>query len=380
MRKNIWLFLALLFLFIFNHLIVKSQIYYWENESKGISFTIDLPESSPPIIGIFFMLFSGEYDSGEVIENWDEYDEIKDICNMNRLAFLGARINNCEIKEEFDDAMDYFATVSQHSELRHVPLILDGLSGGVNYATCFAYTQFQNRTIAYIAHCGWGNFNDAEPDDILKIPALWITGGLNADGMLPVVREIFYRYRPDGALWTLAIVPGMGHRRSDNEFLRPYIDTLIKMRIDPGSETLREITGDKYWLGNNDMYYFVPYNDYNDNIDSSSWLPSLDFALTWQAYLSNNPLLEPFYASGNNLRYSVSYNESKKTIVIRNHYLASEIKVTLTNVNGRILFYSALNIHENENSEIRIKDISSGLYYVNIITNGFNKTFPVAIY
>jgi hypothetical protein len=102
----------------FINTLCKSQVYQWVDDTRGISYTIDIPLTSPVIRGIYFLVFPAEYNSGEVIDSWGSYPEIKDICTQNDLAFLGARINSCEIKEVFDEAMDHFATISHHPELR----------------------------------------------------------------------------------------------------------------------------------------------------------------------------------------------------------------------------------------------------------------------
>jgi hypothetical protein len=356
------------------------QVFHWVDNTSGMPFTIDVPQSCPLIRGIYFMCFSGEYDSGDVIDNWDSYDEVRDMCRYNRIAFLGAKISSCEIREVYNEAMDYFANASFHPELRDAPLIFDGVSAGVDFATCFSYTQFPEKTIAYIAQCGWGDFQGAENDDVLKIPALWITGGLNADGLLPVVQELFYENRSKGALWTLAIIPGMGHGRVDNELLFPYMDTLLNMRVNLGSNRLREIPGNGNWLGNNMNHFYAPYETYNFPADSASWLPSLSFASAWQEHIGGYPLIAADINSDNTPLFFVTYDNGNSTLCITNNYLSTEYNFLCLDIAGRTIFKFSELVMNHQYVELNTYSLRKGVYFIRIMSGVYTQTFPIAVY
>jgi hypothetical protein len=357
----------------------ESQVYRYDDEMKGISFAIDIPETSPFIKGIYFFVFPGEGNSGDIIGGGSAYDEIKEICTYNDLAFLGGKIGGCDFREVYDEAMDHFSNVSHHQELRKAPLIFDGVSGGVEYTTCFAYTQFPEKTIAYIVSVGVGNFNGADDNDILTIPALWVTGGLNADGMLPVVQQAFYYYRGKGALWSLVIVPGMGHARGSNNLILPYVEAIIKMRIISGSEQLRIIPGDENWLGNITDFTYAPYNEYVYSKDSASWLPDSDFAAIWQIYNGGHPTTSADIIADKLSLFYVSYEKYNAVLYITNNYQSGEYLFVCTDVNGRVVFQRSEYVMENQRVEYGTHLMSTGVYYIRITSNVLTRTIPVVI-
>ncbi len=353
-----------------------AQVYEWADPSSGIKYTLDITQTHY-VKGILFMTFSGEYDSGDIIGENTFYDEIEELCRENSFAYLGARLSTCEIRESFDRAIEYFASESHHPEIRTAPLIIEGLSYGVEYATCLSYTQFQDKIIAYIAHSGWHPLEDFDNSNLYKIPALWITGGLNEDGWVDRISELFYSFRSRGAFWTLAIIPGMGHERGDNEIVMSYIDTLMDMRFNKDTRELIPLDEGQNLLGNNISFEYFPYDRYSFSIDSSSWLPSEKFAETWKKFVSGNYLLSVREATDTPSNVLYNRNESKIYISTK---ISNRNIIQLIDCQGRVLITDMKPSDDNESFTLETGNLNMGIYFVRITNSTNSQIIPILIY
>jgi len=210
------------------------------------------------------------------------------------LAVMGADGNGGAALSEARllGALDAFAVSSDHPELAQAPLLIQGISGGSPEAYDLA-VQRPDRTIGFA----------------LQIPRTPTTGQSAATQRVPayimlaeddqVVRNdltllYFEANRAEGALWALAIEPGVGHAAGSAAGLSlivEWMDTILGLRlpsaVTPGMPvTLQAVDESSGWLGNRDSFAIATFASYVGDQRQASWLPSQPLAEQWKGFVT----------------------------------------------------------------------------------------------
>jgi pimeloyl-ACP methyl ester carboxylesterase len=147
--------------------------------------------------------------------------------------------------------LNRLAADSGHVELRNAPLLFWGHSAAGPFGTTFAL-RHPERTIAFVRyHSGVGGL----PNDLSalqRIPGLFLqaAGDIkdNPSAFTQLEAE-WKRARVAGAPWTLGIEPDAVHQspsdvKKANAVLIPWIAAILKMRLQPNGQGLRDVTPD----------------------------------------------------------------------------------------------------------------------------------------
>jgi hypothetical protein len=65
----------------------------------------------------------------------------------------------------------------------------------------------------------------------------------------------------------------------------PWIEAVLRQRLEPGSTRLRAVTDDSGWLGNNQSGEIAPHARFRGAKEVASWLPDEIAARGWQTVL-----------------------------------------------------------------------------------------------
>ena len=183
-------------------------------------------------------------------------------------------------------------------------------------------------------------------------------GENDLDYRIENLTNIFLNHRPLGARWALAVEPNTGHSQiNDFELLNSYFNTIVDFRIPNNanfysSVILNNLPDSLGWFGNQNSWIIGSWACYNDNRDSSSWLPLRSNAELWQDFVSENSVIDTsdciqdidnsyvlfrvgIHGEDENSDYVIATNDTDKINVCRSQ-LELNIDERLFHVNGYI--------------------------------------------
>ncbi len=200
-------------------------------------------------------------------------------------------------EKTFLKAIGEFAAKSRHPELKIVPWILWGHSGGGIWSDVMS-TLHPDRIIAMWLRSGTATMFRTKPEfPQPQIPAavyaipIMTNPGIKERRRRPEIGSIatFQEYRSKGAPIGFAEDPLSGHETADSRYLAiPFFDACLAMRLpDKGSKTqiLKPVDMSKAWLAKWDSTTAVPAASYQGNPNEAIWLPNETVAKAWMEYV-----------------------------------------------------------------------------------------------
>lgn len=189
------------------------------------------------------------------------------------------------------DAIEEAAALSGRPELASAPLLLYGMSGGGPEASGLAARNPARVAGLFLkVPAGFETLTGAEPAGVLGVPAYVVLAEQDAfvdDAALAVA---FLNNRRAGALWALALEPGVPHHSLTPEhraITTGWMDVILQVRISPSHPgTLRTLSEDGGWFGSlSDGFVGAVANSWGFPVRSASWFPSEGTAAAWQAFV-----------------------------------------------------------------------------------------------
>jgi pimeloyl-ACP methyl ester carboxylesterase len=198
-------------------------------------------------------------------------------------------------EKAFLKALDAFAKKSHHSELKAVPWLLWGHSGGADWVIQMMQ-QYPDRTIAVVAARGGGFTLLGTNPTLTGIPVLFAIGEKDLEvphetQTLP--KQVFGRYRKINALWAIATEANTAHETGDTRLLAiPYFDAIATARLGQNSNDLNSIEPDRGWLADPVTHKVAPVARYEENPLEAVWLPNEETARKWQQYVTTGKIAQ----------------------------------------------------------------------------------------
>ena len=213
--------------------------------------------------------------------------ELRKLAFTQGLAVLGRRgvmPNGPGSDLLLQDAIRSGAELSGHPELPSVPLVVYGMSGGAPQAS-----GFTARNPARVA----GLFLKVPPKvesltsgDALQVPTCMVLAELDVFVNNGAVTAAFEANRRAGALWALALEPGVIHHSlspAQRQLTLTWIRTILRRRLpETPSDPLRAIEETSGWLGDRATGEAWHWLKYPGDRTSASWLPSPVTAKEWE--------------------------------------------------------------------------------------------------
>jgi pimeloyl-ACP methyl ester carboxylesterase len=200
-------------------------------------------------------------------------------------------------EKTFLRSLDEFAAQSGHPELKTVPWVLWGHSGGGIWSDVMACLH-PERVAAIWLRSGTASmfrtmreFPQPEvPEAIYGIPIMCNCGVKEMKGV-PWIGSVatFQEFRFHGAPIGFAPDPLTGHECGDSRYLAiPFLDACMAMRLpDPGSasQTLKPVDMSHTWLAPLMSQQAMPAADFKGNPKVAVWLPNQAIAKAWMDYV-----------------------------------------------------------------------------------------------
>jgi pimeloyl-ACP methyl ester carboxylesterase len=206
----------------------------------------------------------------------------------------------CGSEKIFLKSLDEFAAQSDHPELRTVPWVLWGHSGGGIWADVMT-TLHPDRVVAVWLRSGSAEMfrqrsefpQPQVPEGAFKVPEMG-NPGMKEAGPYTGTLATFKQYRLKGSPVGFAPDPRTGHECGDSRYLAiPYLDACMAMRLpDKGStnQTLKPVDVSHAWLAalvekDPQNAAAVPAAEYKGNPLEAVWLPNEAVAKAWIEYV-----------------------------------------------------------------------------------------------
>ena len=188
----------------------------------------------------------------------------------------------------FLEAVDRFAEESDHPELSRAPLVLWGMSAGGQFNYEFALWK-PERVLAFIVNKGGIYYSAQASEAAQQVPGFFFMGGTDLEFRNDIIAGIFAINRRAGALWALAVEPGVGHAvAGSKEMAVLFFDELIPLRLTESSSgedevwALKPLDRDAGYIADPKSLVFQPAADAPRTTYPTSWLPTERLAEAWR--------------------------------------------------------------------------------------------------
>lgn len=188
-------------------------------------------------------------------------------------------------------ALSDFAERSRHPELKEIPWVIWGHSGGGLWAMGMA-NRHPERIVAIFARSGT---LPEVGEAVRSIPILLQYGEQEKTGRFAKVHErateALNLHRPKGALWSSAVDPKSSHDcRQSRHLAIPFFDAMLAARLphdraaSDAAYRLRELNAAEAWLANLETLEISPADSYAGDKAQGGWLPNERLAKRWQEF------------------------------------------------------------------------------------------------
>jgi dienelactone hydrolase len=217
--------------------------------------------------------------------------EMRTLASSRGLAILGSsRVNLAlpnapETDQLLLNAVETAAVMSGRADLSTAPFVVYGLSGGGREASGF--TARNPERVAGLLLKVPAAVSSLTSGEALHVPTYMILAELDVNVNNVALTAAFEANRSAGALWGMAVEPGMIHH-SLSPFQRQvtvsWLSAILDRRLAPHSWAgpLRDIAEKHGWLGNRATGEAAPWHTYTGDPALASWLPSETTAREWE--------------------------------------------------------------------------------------------------
>jgi pimeloyl-ACP methyl ester carboxylesterase len=188
----------------------------------------------------------------------------------------------------FLEAVDRLAAESGHPELSQAPLLLWGMSAGGQFNYEFALWK-PDRVLAFIVNKGGIYYSAQASEAAQQVPGFFFIGGTDLEFRNNIIAGIFAINRRAGALWALAVEPGVSHEVAGSKDMAVlFFDELIPLRLpsvsSAGDEApgLRPLDPKAGYIADPKSWAIMPAADAPQTTYPTSWLPTETLARAWQ--------------------------------------------------------------------------------------------------
>jgi hypothetical protein len=286
-------------------------------DTRSVATTLWYPDKLDVIRGV--VVFTGGAASGMsgdtrgMVDNkfWQRFAESFGFAILGN-QFVGSYANAAGgTGKALLDSLTALASATNHPELAHAPLLVEGFSNGGYFS--FTFAQFApTRVIAFCLNKS--GFAKAPMDaPFLAVPGLLIWGSEEPTNNVPtVIHSLVQQGRMNHALWAELKEWGAQHEEGSAErVFAPFFADMIAARYPIGASPL---TGDvplialneaSGWLAdhsdtsvNANVPVIAPFADYKGDKLAASWLPSEGLANLWRGFVTKTPITLSSPAAG----------------------------------------------------------------------------------
>ena len=246
--------------------------------------------------------------------NGDGRDQVDDptwraLAEKHDLALLGVHMTDRRHEQMFIEryvdvkkgsgeallsALDGFATRSHHPELSSAPLLFWGMSAGGEFNYEFALWK-PERVLAFIVNKGGIYYSAQASSAAQQVPGFFFIGESDIEFRNEIIAGIFAINRRAGALWALAVEPGVSHEvAGSKDMAAMFFDELIPLRLpETGSNgtdsiILKQLDIASGYIADPRTHVIQAARDAPETTYPTSWLPTETLAQAWLELVSSH--------------------------------------------------------------------------------------------
>ncbi len=257
-------------------------------------FRLWLPEATATIRAALVLVPGSNGDGRGQVEDQDW----QQLAQKHGLALVGLQITDRRHEqmfiEEYVDvkrgsgdallqALNQLAEKSQHPELAKAPLLFWGMSAGGQFNYEFALWK-PERCLAFVVNKGGIYYSAQASKAAQMVPGMFFIGETDLEFRNDIIKGIFAINRRAGALWALAVEPGISHRVAGSKAMAlAFYDAVIPMRLpEAGEGELLVLDRGAGFIADPKTKAIVPAADAPRTSYPTSWLPSEALAKAWR--------------------------------------------------------------------------------------------------
>ena len=271
----------------------KEKGKYWEEqdliEPQG-NLSLWIPPHTKEVKGIFFPQGMTVKPNDSLLFHSKEVLAARQMASLWDFALLTGvvwtqenRSSKEKQKEQFLTALDWFATETNHPEIKEVPFVIEGFSRFSGLCHSIAHRIPQKVISCSIVAMGFSPKTAVEENK--SIPTLAIPGQRD-DGEKKVTSV--QSSREKGYLSSYAMNWKVGHACKKCRTLSwAFHDHNVRAQL-KGSEVNR-ISENDGWLASPNWNTISPFKDYTEDKLKAAWFPTQQSAIVWRAFVLQEP-------------------------------------------------------------------------------------------
>lgn len=268
-----------------------------ENYSVA-EFRLWTPEAAPGTLrGVVALVPGSNGDGRAQVED----AEWRDFASRHGLALLGVHMKDAPHEQMFIEryvdvaegsgralleSLERLAVESGHPELGAAPLFMWGMSAGGQFNYEFAMWR-PERVAAFVVNKGGIYYTAQASEASQKVPGFFFIGETDLEFRNDIIAGIFAINRRAGALWALAVEPGISHEVAGSKAVAlRFFEELIPLRLGDSGQgdapgTLRPLDRDAGFIADPKTRQVVPSADAPRTTYPTSWLPTEALTRAW---------------------------------------------------------------------------------------------------
>ncbi|PPL02812.1 alpha/beta hydrolase family protein [Parapedobacter indicus] len=198
-------------------------------------------------------------------------------------------------------ALEDVGMVSSHTELKEVPWLLWGHSGG-GYWTLAMMKNYPERILAAFGYSPAFDPNWNYPDEALKIPLMIRhagAGDINSGEVKcwQTAVHTFDKLRSAGGLVSIACTPHQNHNYSFVRYIAiPFYESVLSRRLPTGTQhsfrEMRAINERNGWLADTLSLNTWRFKQQAQDANAFSWLPDSATAAKWKEFVITGSVID----------------------------------------------------------------------------------------
>jgi hypothetical protein len=212
---------------------------------------------------------------------------LRSLADEQRVAILGTALadmpNDALSDQRILNALQAGAEASGRPGLSVAPIVMFGLFGGAPEASGFT-ARHPSRVAGLLLKVPLSVAALTTPAQ-RQVPTLMVLAELEVFVDNTALGQAFAANRAGGALWAIAMEPGVPHQAFTPAFrtaTREWLRSVLERRVAGSSGQTHAMPSQSGWLGDPSTGEVSPWGTYRGDRSTASWLPTRDAAEQWQ--------------------------------------------------------------------------------------------------
>jgi len=196
-------------------------------------------------------------------------------------------------------ALETFAAWGRREDLKDAPLLLWGHGAGGEY--CYGFAAWAPERVIAFASVRGQHYRSVPRSETWGVPAVLVAGEKDSLKRLQGMTNAFFRNRPRGALWCLAIeLDAHDEVGRSADLVIPFFKSVAARRLPKMNRSLtysdlEGIEESDGWVADIRTKEMASWNEYLGPRERAVWLPDAAFAQAWLEFTTSREPASRYY-------------------------------------------------------------------------------------